>query len=471
MRIHFITLLACSVMLFGFQSSFAQSGNTGLKFSKYGGIMSTMENPAFGAGQEIQWETQIFNINNTTEIQGLLLPWNQLLTDGKLSFGDVQNAQGDKQFSFRNALEVSGPAAFYNYKKKFSVGFTTRTRLFLQLNDANLRLADAVFAEDGFDFKKYGPIKEDYVNFNLQAMSDIGITGSAQVLNIKNHKLYAGLSLRYYQGLAAFDFTAKNVDIDPDKIINSDSVVAFSADLEMNAGFPVDLDILNSSDDGEVNFGQIINPFNSGSGNGIGGDVGVAYMGQLFDKNVRAGLSVTDIGRINYRRGAQYGAYFRANNVSIPIDSFENIPCTYDSIRTWAKGYGIDVDTAVVDDFVQQLPTRINFYAEVELGLGFVVGLSSSGNLIGQGSKRSTYGGYTALIPRWQNKWLEVWAPVSYNYFTERAQVGFGARLAYFYFGSDNVLGLLSTDSRGANVYLGFRVAGNFKKPKKKDAE
>jgi hypothetical protein len=210
---------------------------------------------------------------------------------------------------------------------------------------------------------------------------------------------------------------------------------------------------------------NLLNPFSKASGNGIGGDIGVAYYGKLMKKKVRAGLSITDFGQINYKKGTRYSASFIANNVSIPADSFENFPDTYDSIRSWASGYGVSIDTGS-SSFVQKLPTRLNFYAEIELGLGFVIGLSSSANLSGTGTKRSTYGGYSAIIPRWQNKYIEVWAPISYNYFTKNIQTGFGARLAYLYFGSDNVLGLFSNESNGANVYLGLRIAGAFKKDK-----
>ena len=68
-------------------------------------------------------------------------------------------------------------------------------------------------------------------------------------------------------------------------------------------------------------------------------------------------------------------------------------------------------------------------------------------------------------------KMLEVWAPISYNYFSNNLKAGLGARLAYLYFGTDDLLSLASGNAKSVNFYIGFRIAGNFSKNKVRKAE
>jgi hypothetical protein len=367
-------------------------------------------------------------------------------------------------------LELYGPAVYFNYKKKFAFGINTRTRFFFQLNNANLNLAKSVFNDANLNVNDYGVIKEDYINTNLNVMTDIGFTGSAQVLSLKKHKLFVGASLRFYKGLASLDFTGRNINIDPDKIANSDSVVEFSSDLEFNSSVPADFDILSSTGS-SLNFGTVLgNALNRSAGSGVGGDIGAVYQGILFNRSLRASLSITDIGRINYNRGRQRSASFVANNVQIPIDSFATFPSGYDSIRNWAANYGVQIDTGS-NSYTHSLPTRLNLYGELQVLKGFHVGLATSANLANTNNIHSSYSGYTSIIPRWQSRMAEAWMPLTYNYFSRNLKAGLGFRLAYFYFGSDDVLSLVRSDVKSLNFYLGLRVAGNYSKRKVKKAE
>lgn len=452
----------------------AQPGNTGMRFSHYGGTMSTYENPALGANSHTKWALQLFNVNEIMENNRLELNW-QSIIDGDGIFEPRDNTLPQRQqvqndFNFRNVLELYGPAVFFNYKKKYALGINTRTRFFFQLNDANIDLAQEALGDDNFDFNAYGPITENYVNLNMNLLTDIGITGSAKIIDVKKHKLYAGASLRFYRGVAAIDFTGRNIDIDPDKTINADSVVEFSADLQFNSSAPAKLDLL-SGNGSNLNFGSVLNnAFGQTAGSGLGGDIGLVFQGELLKRSLKASASITDIGSIKYDQGTQRSAFFTANNVQIPLDSFNNFPDNYDSIKSWAAGYGVNVDTGA-SSFVQALPTRLNLYAELQLVKGFHVGVASAVNLANNDKMASSYSSYTAIIPRWQSKAFEVWAPVTYNYFSDNIRAGLGARLAYFYFGSDDLLGLVNSKTKSVNFYFGLRIAGNHSKRKVKKAE
>ena len=449
-------------------TALAQPGNTGMRFSHYGGTMSTYENPAFGASGHTKWEVQLFNVNEMMENTDVKLDWQSLANGNGFDLG---SNNGASDFSFRNVLELYGPAVFFNYKKKYAFGISTRTRFFFQLNDANLDLTDAAFNDNSFDINDYGTIREDFINLNLNLFTDIGFTGSAEIFKTKHHTLYAGASLRFYKGLAAIDFTGRNINIDPDKIVNADSVVEFSTDMQFNSSMPNNIDLVSGSGSDELDFNTVLNnSFGKSAGNGIGGDIGAVYQGMLLNRSFKASASITDIGRINYNKGNQQSAAFIANNVRIPIDSFDSFPSGYDSIKAWAADYGVTVDSGNAS-FTQSLPTRLNLYGEVQLLKGFHVGLATSANLSGTKGLTSSYSSYTAIIPRWQSRMLEAWAPISYNYFSNNLKAGLGVRLAYVYFGSDDILGLARSNAKSVNFYFGLRVSGNYSKRKVNKAE
>ena len=466
-------LLLC-ISVFFFFNGYAQPGNTGMRFSHFGGTMSTYENPAFGAANDTKWELQLFNINEMMENTDYELDWRSVVGGNNFQFGNRNgqtaptNNNGD--FSFRNVLELYGPAVLFNYKKKFAFGINTRTRFFFQLNDANTDLANASLADDNFTLNDYGPIQEDYMNFNLNLVTDIGFTGSLQLVNLKKHKLFVGASVRLYKGLASVDFTGRNIDIDPDKISGSDSIVEFSSDLQFNSSMPANFDLLAGNGNG-LNFGNILsNAFNKSAGSGLGGDIGAVYQGKFLNRSLRASASITDIGSISYSKGRQRSASFIANNVQIPVDSFYNFPDNYDSIKQWASNYGVIIDSGN-NSYTQALPTRLNLYGELQLFKGFHVGVSTSANLANTNNIHSSYSSYTAIIPRFQSRMLEAWMPISYNYFSRNLKAGLGARLANVYFGSDDILGLIQSNAKSVNFYFGLRVAGNYSKRKVKKAE
>ncbi len=436
-------------------NAFAQSGNTGMRFSEFGGTQATYENPAFGAANKTKWEVQLFNANEIFENNTYKLNWRNFLKDGKFNL----SSEAASDFSFRNALEVCGPAVMYNFKNIFSVGVNIRTRFFFQMQDANRNLTKAALTDSNFSLANYGAITEDYLNFNMHLLTDVGLTGSATVFKTEKHSLTLGASLRMYKGQAAMDFTAKNVNIDPDNIIGADSVVRFSANMQVDAAFPDELNPLAGGNQ-NIDFESIINNAMSKSpGSGMGGDIGAVYQGTLLTRKIRASIAITDIGQITYNKGNQYNALFSANNIAIPIDSFESFPSGYDSIKEWAADYGVIVDTAK-HSFVQKLPTRMNLFAEIALTKNIHVGIANSINLSTNDSKASSYSSYMAVIPRFQSRLLEAWAPISYNYFSKNMKAGFGARIGFLYFGTDDLLSALTSEVKGVNFYLGLRVAG-----------
>ncbi len=464
----FVLFIFCSGAIY------AQPGNTGMRFSHFGGTMSTYENPAFGAANDTKWELQLFNVNEMMENTDIKLNWRSVINGDGFQFRDTTMASNQpvvaQDFSFRNVLELYGPAVMFNYKKKFAFGVNTRTRFFFQLNDANTNIVESAFDDNNFTLNDYGPIQEDYINLNLNLMTDIGFTGSAQVLKLKKHKLFAGASLRFYKGQASVDFTGRNIDVDPNKIANADSVVEFSSDLEFNSSLPSDFDVLAGGSN-SLNFGSVLsNAFNNSAGSGVGFDIGAVYQSKLLNRSLRASVSITDIGSIKYNKGIRRSASFVANNVQIPIDSFDNFPSGYDSIRQWAASYGVTIDTGN-NAYTQALPTRLNLYGELQLAKGFHIGLATSANLASTNKIHSSYSSYTSIIPRFQSRMIEAWAPITYNYFSRNVKAGLGFRLATFYFGSDDILGLAQSNAKSINFYLGFRFSKNYSKRKVKKAE
>ncbi len=464
-------LLTLSVVILLFAlDAYAQPGMQGMRMSSFGGTVAGLENPALLANVRNRWEVNLSNMNYTLENSDIKLNWRDFTSGQNINF-NASSLGNIQDFSLKNIVEFQGPSVMFNLKNKLAIGFSTRVRSFTQLNSMDLSLVQPLFENRPFDLATDGKIVEPYLNVNLQTFADFGISGAYKVLRLKKHNLFVGATARIYRGLFAFDFTGQDIDIDLDQAVN-DSVLNINADLALKASVPADADFLNNGDglSGFLNPGVVLNSLvQQAAGSGFGFDIGAVYEGKLLKRKLRAGVSITDIGSVRYNKGIQYGASFVANNVSIHKDSLDNFPSGYDSIKAYAASYGVVIDTSIGEtSFSQSLPTRINLFADLQIVKGFYVSVMTALDATSSGQLRSNYSNYLSVIPRFQSKRVEAWVPITYNAFSSQAQVGVGARISAFYFGTNNITDIIQGEVKGFNFYLGARVS-SLRSKKKND--
>lgn len=177
---------------------------------------------------------------------------------------------------------------------------------------------------------------------------------------------------------------------------------------------------------------------------------------------LKIGLSITDIGQINYKEGTQ--EVFDINGANINEDDFDNGDDFADALENI---YGIGT---VTNGYKVKLPTAVHLNADYSFTKRFFLNLNTDFSLIAKGKeKASRIANMVSLTPRFESKWFSFYVPVSlvqYNGF----QAGAGFRAGPLYIGSGSVITALASDNtKGADVYAGLKVPVYQGKPKDRD--
>ena len=108
-------------------------------------------------------------------------------------------------------------------------------------------------------------------------------------------------------------------------------------------------------------------------------------------------------------------------------------------------------------DFKVKLPTVFNLYADVKiiskLNLTLFMQQKMNSN---NGNDQITAQNMFSITPRVSLGYFEAYVPVSFNEVSGTTG-GFGFRLGGFFLGSNSILTALTSDSKQADLYTGFR--------------
>lgn len=350
-------------------------------------------------------------------------------------------------------LDILGPAFMFNLTKNSSLAIFTRARLFFGvrgINGTTVDVLDDDTTPDAF-------INEGDFNGTTNAWGELGFTYARTIFNEKQHFLKAGLTVKYLQGAANAYANGTNVTVnyDADGISPTEGSVATTGELVYGNS-----ENLGDDDGFEYDF--------TNNANGFGADLGVVYewrpnykeyatkgnSNNFKHKNkykLKLGLSITDIGSINYKDGSEDGY-----NIDNPLfsendlDNAENeeafLNSTFTRLATKA-GYTVNLPTAL------HVNADWSFTSKLYVNLNTDISLISNDNI-----RSSRISNVASVTPRFESRWLSFYLPLSvvqYNGF----QAGAGLRAGPLYVGSGSIISALTSDnSRGADVYAGLKI-------------
>jgi len=364
-------------------------------------------------------------------------------SDGGFDFdADAEKfPENDNNFFFN--ADILGPSFMFNINKKSSIGITTRVRAFLNINNIAGELYENL--SDGFDET------EDF-DFNMQdfhgtvhAWAEIGLTYGRILMKDEKRMLKGGVTLKYLQGAGSAFFSAPTISGNYDAAANT---------LTTNGNLSYGL----SQEDFEAEDIEYTNLTA-----GFGADLGMVYQWNKNDMNevndsirinytpykVKVGISITDIGSINYKEGelTQYDL-----NNTVDADSFDE----GDTDQTLEDNYnGTTTSTAAKIS----LPTTLNVLVDYQIKNKFYASVSSSISLISQDKTTSSkIINSVTIAPRLETKWFSIYSPLSFRQYGDFAW-GAGFRFGPLMVGSGSVLtNLLSDTSKSTDVYVGLKV-------------
>lgn len=450
-------ILFLSALLFGFSKVKAQS-YIGFLTDNYAGINSVTVNPANIVDSRFQTDINLMGLSAFTGNDYYNMHFFKAIKNDNYDFEHTDRFHPKFNNNGEGNVDVMGPSFMFNINSTNSVGVFTRARTFVNINGVN-----------GQGLYTIGEADEDYImsrdNLNGfgQAWGEIGVSFATVLINNKENFLKGGMSVKYLKGLGSSYVEARNVSIvyDADGSLHSNGGTTGSFTTTGQV-------VLGRSNDFEREDYEYKLPIAS---SGFGVDIGIVYEWRPNYKDYRprkvwpdrltykeqnkyklkVGLSITDIGFIDYKNGME--DIFDVTNTNVSEEALENEDGFYDALN--------NIYTLTDSSFGYRtiLPTAFHFNADWSFSNNFYLNVNTDLSLTAKNKiNKSTITDLVTLTPRYESKWFSFYMPLSIIQYVG-FQAGAGVRLGPIYLGSGSVLtNLVSDKSTGANFYAGLKI-------------
>lgn len=439
----------------------------GYTHDNYAGIQSVLFNPASIADSRFKTDINIFSVSGS--VANDLYGVNIFDTYKKGYDFDTQSKMTPK--GANNGLanfDIMGPSFMFNIAPKHTIAVFTRARSVNNVRNINGNLVDQV--KDGLDKASDFNFNAGNANGASNTWAELGLSYAAVLYQKDQHFLKGGLTAKYLQGGVNGYVKGNNVNVkynentvNPEKgtLVSSGEIsVGTSQDFEANEDYK----------------------FDSGA-NGFGFDFGLVYewrpdydqydlsRAKPADNNfrdlnkykVRFGLSVTDIGSINYKKARQDTYNVNGTITQEMIDDADNF---YDFLN---EHY---TKTSSRNGMKTNLPTALHADVDWNMYKKFYLNLNGDINMV-SANKINGYGiaDRVTLTPRYESRWFSFYVPMTYMEYSGM-QVGSGLRVGAFFIGSGSILtNLVSKESKAADFHLGMKIPVYEKKFKDTDGD
>jgi outer membrane protein OmpA-like peptidoglycan-associated protein len=440
---------------------------TGYFHDNYAGVQSVLFNPASIADSRFKTDINLFSVSGAVgnDLYGVKLF--DVFKNG-YDFDSESKMTPSNANNGRVNFDIMGPSFMFNIAPKHTLAVFTRARSITNLRDINGNLIDQV--KDGLDESSDFNLNAGNAKGASNTWGELGISYAAVLYQHNQHFLKGGLTAKYLQGGVNGYIQGKDVHLTyVENTVNPEnSVLATSGELTIGA-----------SQDFEANEDY---KFDAKS-RGFGFDLGLVYEWRPdyadYDLNnakpadnnfrdlnkykVRFGLSVTDIGSIDYKNAKQ--DTYNVNGVVTQqmIDDADNL---YDFLN---QHY---TKTSTSKGAKTNLPTALHADVDWNMYKKFYLNLNGDINMV-SANKLNAYGiaDRVSLTPRYESRWFSFYVPMTWMEYSGM-QVGSGIRLGAFFVGSGSVLSnVVSKDSKGADFHVGMKIPVYEKKFKDTDGD
>nr|WP_315220702.1 DUF5723 family protein [uncultured Flavobacterium sp.] len=455
------------LMLFVATLSAKAQSYMGYFHDNYAGVQSVLFNPASIADSRFKTDINLFSISGAVQNDLYGVKLFDVYKDGY----DFDSEAKRSPLNQNNALvnfDIMGPSFMFNIAPKHTIAVFTRARSVTNLRNVNGNLIDQV--KEGLDEASDFNFNAGNVNGASNTWGELGISYAAVLYQNNQHFLKGGLTAKYLQGGVNGYVKGQDVNVafnentvDPDRgtlVSNGQITVGASQDFEANEDYKFD-----------------------SNANGFGFDLGFVYewrpdyeqydlsKAKRADNNfrdlnkykLRFGLSVTDIGSINYKKARQ--------------DTYDvNGTITQEMINDAGNFYEFMEDnytkTSSKIGMKTNLPTALHADVDWNMYRKFYLNLNGDINMVAA-NKVNGYGiaNRVSLTPRYESRWFSFYVPMTYMQYSGM-QVGSGLRVGAFFVGSGSVLtNLVSKESKAVDFHLGIKIPVYEKKFRDRDED
>lgn len=424
----------------------AQQSFAGLRTSYFGGVHQVLNNPANIVGSARTWDVNLFStdvnlannaIGFTFDLEKSFNDFTKLDSNNPLLSGKNVNAGVN--------ADILAPSFFVQFGKH-SVGIFSRARIIADINNI-----DATILENFILNKNFNNINNYNVNINNQAVvgnafTEIGLTWAGILLQDETHTIKAGATIKYVKGATTLYAGFKDFN-------GRASLDSQNNDLFLNIQGTGSLEVAN----GGLDYNNFkASDITNGSTSTIGFDIGAVY--EYRDGECptcagstpyifKAGVSITDIGRLKYDLNRESFRYtLRNTRINLNDLSEEKLRAALPT-REALEGQTIK----------SSLPTTLNLNFDYRIIGGFYVDVAGQLNLVEKNTYNAVYANEVILTPRLENKYFGFYLPFTYNELS-KTSLGAAVRIGPFFAGSRSVLGnLMSNNTKELSAYFGFR--------------
>ncbi|WP_296385491.1 DUF5723 family protein [Winogradskyella sp.] len=429
-----LSSVLCLIATFTYGQSYV-----GHAIDNYSGVQGVAYNPSSIVGSNLKTDINLFSASffGGSDYFGINVS-DIISSDGGFDFDeDTEKFPSDENNFFLNA-DVLGPSFMFNLNKKSSIGLISRVRASFNINNINGELyesvADDFDTDDDFDFDSRN------LNGTIHAWAEIGLAYGRILVDKPNHLLKGGATIKYLQGGGSVFMDSPGMQ---GQYMAATETLTTQG--ELNYGTSRDFE------DGDIDFSDLTA--------GFGLDIGFTYQWHPNREKdsvpsykdpykLKIGVSVTDIGSINYD-----DATITAYNLNATVDASTFDEDTEDFLDDNYAG----VETKKAAKI--KLPTALHLLVDYRLAKKWFVSAQADLSMVKDGTELSNSVINTVtLAPRLETKWFSFYAPLSFRQYRD-VSFGGGFRFGPLTVGSGSVFtNLLSDSSKTTDVYVGLKI-------------
>lgn len=428
----------------------AQDHFSGIKNSNGVGILSSTLNPAELSNLSSKYDINIFSLSVNA-------------SNNKIGFNDIINSnniedllfQGEEPVNMRIDAEIFGPG-FAMKMNKWAIGITTKANAKLNLIDIDPKLGESI-NNGTLGLMNVIAIDNEYnQRLNGTSWGELGLSVARNLFENENHKFNAGATLKLLFPGSYTNFGADKFHGRIDNILNEAYLNNTNASLNIAYSGSLTESFNDFNDYSKSLFGKL---------NGFAADFGFNY--QLKDKDnykINTGVSVKNIGGMTFKDAGNSSTNYSLNipagtitNPGLNLNDFQNVDNLKDA-ETILLDSGYLTKKESKSDIKVKLPTVVSAYVDVKIVPTFFVSLYAQQKLNADtDNDQITTQNVISLTPRFSLKNFELYSPWAKNEISGTTG-GFGFRVYGFYLGSSSIVTALASDTKQADVYLGYRL-------------
>lgn len=430
----------------------AQDHFSGIKNSNGFSLLSAAVNPAELSNLNSKYEINFFSasVNASNNKVG----FNELVKNS----GNIADLlfQGNEPVNLRIDAEIYGPG-FAIKKDKWTFAISSKAFAKLNFIDIDPKLGEAVNNGTlGSVVSTSLLSNEKNQRLNGTSWGEIGFSAARNLFENEKNKFSVGTSLKL---LFPGSYTNFGVDQFKGKI---DVVLgeAYLNDTNANLNIAYSGNLRN----GFTNFGDYSRSL-FGKLNGFAVDLGLNY--QLKDAQsykLNAGVSIKNIGGMTFKEANNASNNYTLNippssvtNSGLNLNNFQNVN-SLEEAETILLQSGYLTKKESNKDVKVKLPTTFIAYVDFKVIPKFFVSVYTQQKLNSdrKNDQISTQN-IVSVTPRFSLKNYDLYSSWSTNEISGITG-GFGFRVYGFYLGSSSIITALTSDSKQADLYLGYRL-------------